>query len=144
MHRTVYGRRSGSSERHPPVARKVTVSEVLSEARLQKKLSLRALAKAAGMSPIAVSRIEGRKTDDLRFASVAKLAKALGLSLDAVAARAALGGRDAGSDAGADPAVLAVLDALLRLNDRAETLAKETRDALRRLPPQTAQPRRRK
>jgi transcriptional regulator with XRE-family HTH domain len=134
MHRTVYGRPSGSSERHPPVARKVTVSEVLGDARLQKKLSVRALAKAAGMSPIAVSRIEGRKTDDLRFGSVAKLAKALGLSLDAVAARAGLGGRDPGSDAGADPAVLAVLDALLRLNDRAEALAKETRDALRRLP----------
>jgi len=67
------------------VARKI--GEVLREARLQAKLSIRDVERTSGMPAGAISQIETGARVDPGFSSVTRLAKAIGVSLDDLAAR---------------------------------------------------------
>lgn len=62
-----------------------SLGEVLKAARLRARLSQSAVARQAGIDPSALSAIESGRRQDLRFETVARIAEALGVSLDTIA-----------------------------------------------------------
>jgi len=70
---------------------KSSLGSTLRQAREATGLSLRGLARKIGISPAQISQIEGGTRKSPGFQSIAKIAAALSLSLDEVAAAAGLG-----------------------------------------------------
>lgn len=68
----------------------MTTGELLSLARELKKMSLRDLERASGVSNALISQIETGKVKDPGFGTIVRLADALSLSLDRIAATARL------------------------------------------------------
>lgn len=69
---------------------KSTLGSIIKDAREATGLSLRGLARKTGLSPAHISQIEGGARKSPGFHSIAKIAVALSLSLDDVAAVSAL------------------------------------------------------
>ena len=68
----------------------MSLGRVLRDLRKETGLTRAALAQAAGLDPGALSRIESGDRPNLRFSTVCRLAAALGVSIDDIAARAGL------------------------------------------------------
>ena len=83
---------------------------MLKAARERAGMSQSDLARTAGISPNMISRLEAGERQAPTFATVAKLASALGVSLDAVAAATGTAGRALDHD----PPAIAELHALRR------------------------------
>lgn len=75
----------------------LTLGSTLKYAREASGLSVRDLAKKAGISPAQVSQIEGGSRKSPGFMSIARIAEALSLSLDDVASAAGIRGTTAGT-----------------------------------------------
>lgn len=67
-----------------------TLGQAIRELREQAGVTRSALARAAHLDPAVLSRIEAGERSDLRFSTVCRLAAALGVSTDDIAARAGL------------------------------------------------------
>lgn len=68
-----------------PNAQRVQIGKALQKARLAAGLSLRELEKRSGMSASQISQIENGRRADPGFSTVLRLAKALEVSMDALA-----------------------------------------------------------
>lgn len=66
------------------------LGRVLWELREEAHLSIAALARAAGLDPGALSRLESEDRTHVRFATVCQIAEALGVPMEEIAARAGL------------------------------------------------------
>jgi transcriptional regulator with XRE-family HTH domain len=102
------------------------IGKVLRDARLKAGLSLGAAAERAGMTAPQLSRIESGKSASPEFITVARIAAALHLSLDEVAARSGAPGHGRPAKAGRTGALLisrAVAD-LARIKKGADSAAK--------------------
>jgi transcriptional regulator with XRE-family HTH domain len=102
------------------------VGQIIREARLQAELTLRDVERLTGLDPSQLSQIEMGKRRDPGFSTIARIAEGLGLSLDALAARAGLGTRAAATDIRLDSGTKATLDT-------ANALAEAKRNAERTL-----------
>lgn len=101
------------------------VGQAIRDARLRAGLTLRDLERLTGLDPSQLSQIEMGKRRDPGFSTMARIAKGLGLSLDALAADAT-GGRSRTVEIRLDSGTKAALDV-------ADALADAERNALRAL-----------
>ena len=85
------------------------IGEVLREARLQAKLSIRQVERTSKMPAGAISQIETGRTKEPGFSSVSRLAKAIGVSLDDLDARVVGSGPKATEKRGAAVALAEIV-----------------------------------
>lgn len=104
-----------------PVAEGRTLGTVLRAARTKAGLTQAALAKAIGLAPNHILRIESGERLDIRFSTACKLAQALDLPLDMLATACGFP-TQSGSQAG--PAVEGLLHAVRRAKAAAEGMAR--------------------
>lgn len=92
-----------------------TVGQALRIARERAELTQTAVARAAGMDPSQINKLEAEEYADPRFSTVARVCEVLGLSLDAVAINAGL--RSGGRTAQFEPSnVIYLIEGLQRVN----------------------------
>ena len=101
------------------------IGKVLRDARLQAGLSLGAAAERAGMTPPQLSRIESGKSASPEFITVARIAAAVHLSLDEVAARSGAPGHGPRAKPGRNsgPVIARAVADLVRIKKSANSMA---------------------
>jgi len=101
------------------------IGKVLRDARLQAGLSLGAAAERSGMTPPQLSRIESGKSASPEFITVARIAAAIHLSLDEVAARSGAPGHGPRAKTGrdSDPVLTKAVADLARIQKTANSTA---------------------
>ncbi len=103
------------------MAKTKPIGAVLREARLEAGLSTRDLERLTGVANGAISQLESGARKSPAFATIFRLAKALGISMDEIAAR--IEGRS-GKAGGSDAAVPKALTALSKAEAEHERLGK--------------------
>lgn len=110
------------------------VGRVLKELRGEAGLTRADVARAAGLDPTVVTKLEGEERAHLRFTTVCQLAGALGVSLDEIGVRAGLikstggaRGRPSGTAAELLTGLEAIESLLARASNRATLLKKKIR-----------------
>lgn len=98
-----------------------TIGQALRIARERAALTQTAVARAAGVDPSQINKLEADEYADPRFSTVARVCEVLGLSLDAVAINAGLrsGGRTAHFEASNIIHLIEGLQQVNRLNHKA-------------------------
>jgi transcriptional regulator with XRE-family HTH domain len=107
------------------------IGDALRDARERAGISQSALARMTGIAPNIVSRIEAGERPNPQFATVARLARALGISLDGLAADCGLMPR---SDSNSRPSAnLAAIADLHSVGKQLEQLQSRVVDAVQKL-----------
>jgi transcriptional regulator with XRE-family HTH domain len=109
--------------------RPVPIGEVIREARLKAGMTLRDVERLTGIDPSQLSQIELGKRQDPGFSTTARIAEGLGLSLDALAAKAGMLSKATGGDVKVDPRAKYSLESTNALAE-AERHARRTLEVL--------------
>jgi transcriptional regulator with XRE-family HTH domain len=114
--------------------RSIRIGKALKAIREEAGLTQNALARRAKMTASQVSQIESGKRPDPQFSTIARLAAALGVSLDEVAAQSGFETSAAPRSAVARDPIVATETALLAIQRDVERLDRKVGDALKKLP----------